>query len=86
MNEQALKSLFAEVLGLPIERIGDDLRYDEVAEWDSIAHMALIAALDETFGLTIARDDISRMLSFAEAKTILAQNYGVRIEPDAANR
>ena len=79
MNAQQVREIFAEVLGLPIEQITDALAYDSVAEWDSLAHMALIAVLNETFAITIALDDMTKMRSVRQAVEILAR-YGIPMD------
>jgi acyl carrier protein len=76
MNEQKLRTIFAEVLGIPEEQVVDDLQYNSIPEWDSIAHMALVAAIDEAFDIMMDTDDVIDMSSFAKAKEIL-QKYGV---------
>lgn len=76
MNEQKLQAIFAEALGIPEEQVVDDLQYNSIPEWDSIAHMALVAAIDEAFDIMMDTDDVIDMSSFAKAKEIL-QKYGV---------
>lgn len=76
MNEQKLRAIFAEALGIPEEQVVDDLRYNSIPEWDSIAHMALVAAIDEAFDIMMDTDDVIDMSSFAKAKEIL-KKYGV---------
>lgn len=76
MNEQKLRAIFAEALGISEELVVDDLQYNSIAEWDSIAHMALVAAIDEAFDIMMDTDDVIDMSSFAKAKEIL-QKYGV---------
>lgn len=66
---------FAEVLGIPPERITDDLRYASIPQWDSIAHMSVISALEEQFGVMIDMDDVIDMNSVGKAREILGK-YG----------
>lgn len=76
MNEQKLREIFAESLGVAEEQVTDDLQYNSIEEWDSIAHMALIAAIDDGFDIMMDTDDVIDMSSFAKAKEILTK-YGV---------
>lgn len=71
--ENKLQNLFAESLGVPLETVVDDLKYSEIAEWDSVAHMALIAAIEEAFDIMIDAEDVIDMSSFAKAKQIVAK-------------
>lgn len=71
--ENKLQNTFAESLGIPLEKIVDDLEYSKVPEWDSVAHMALVAAIEQTFGIMIDAEDVIDMSSFAKAKLIVAK-------------
>ena len=66
---------FARVLGIAPERVTNDLRYASIPEWDSIAHMSVVAALEEAFGVMIDMDDVIDMSSVGKARQILAK-YG----------
>jgi acyl carrier protein len=71
-----LRATFAESLGLPVSEVSDDLTYNTIAQWDSVAHMALIAALEDAFDVLIETEDVIDMSSFAKAKSILIK-YGI---------
>ena len=73
ITEQQLFKVFAEALEMPLEEIHDDLMYNSMPKWDSIAHMSLIAALEECFDIMLDTDDIIDMSSVAKAKEILAK-------------
>ncbi|MBL8336716.1 MAG: acyl carrier protein [Rhodoferax sp.] len=68
-----LTELFADSLGLGADKVVDELRYAEVPQWDSIAHMALIAAIEERFDIMIDAEDVINMSSFAAAQAIVAK-------------
>lgn len=68
-------SAFAKVLGIPTERISDDLRYASIPQWDSIAHMAVISALEEQFAIMIDMDDVIDMNTVGKAREIV-RKYG----------
>ena len=71
-NDRVIET-FSRVLGLQAERITDDLRYATIPEWDSIAHMSVIAALEEAFGIMIDMDDVIDMNSVGKAREIIAK-------------
>jgi acyl carrier protein len=71
-----ITAVFAEVLGIDASRVSDELTYNSIKEWDSVAHMALIAALEEEYNIMIETEDVIDMSSLAKAKEILAK-YGV---------
>ncbi|MFF2178495.1 acyl carrier protein [Lysinibacillus sp. NPDC058147] len=73
MNEQKLKQVFIEALGINESQVTDGLTYNSIPEWDSIAHMALVAEIDDVFDTMLDTDDVLDMNSFAKAKEILAK-------------
>ena len=72
-NTDKLILTFAQTLQIEPVRVTDDLSYNAIAEWDSVGHMSLIAALEEAFGVMLDTDDIIELSSVAQAKTILAK-------------
>jgi acyl carrier protein len=72
-NLEQLRSVFVESLGIDAAKVNDDLRYNSIPQWDSTAHMILIAQLEQSFNLMLDTDDIIDMSSFAQAKAILAK-------------
>lgn len=72
--ESKLKKIFSESLGIDIATVNDQLRYAEIPQWDSVAHMALVAAIEEGFDIMIDTDDVIDMSSFEKAKQIVEKN------------
>ena len=75
---QRLREAFRTALDLPADAPVDDLRYQDNEKWDSLAHMSLIAAIEDEFSVMIDTDDVINMSSFTEAIRILGK-YGVDI-------
>jgi acyl carrier protein len=76
MSQEKLKAVFAHTLEIPLADVNDTLAYGVAATWDSIAHMALIAAIEGAFDIMIETDDVIDMSSFAKACEIV-RKYGV---------
>jgi acyl carrier protein len=54
------------------------LKYQDIKEWDSVGHMGLIAALEDTFDIMMDTDDIIDFSSYEKGKEILSKpDYGV---------
>ena len=53
------------------------LEYKQTAEWNSMAHIALVAQLEETFDVDFDMDDIYNLKSYQNGKKILAEKFGV---------
>jgi acyl carrier protein len=76
-NEQKLRRAFAAGLRLSESDVNEDLKYANSAGWDSIAHMVLIASLDETFDIMLETDDVIDLSSYSKAREILTR-YGIQ--------
>ena len=76
MHVDKLHQCFSRALGLPLERVTDDLAYNTIKEWDSVGHMALVVELETDFGVMFDTDDILGMSTVAKAREILSR-YGV---------
>ncbi|MDT3664224.1 MAG: acyl carrier protein [Anaerobiospirillum sp.] len=76
-NEQKLQDSFVRVLDLDPTQVNDDLKYQGVPQWDSIAHMDLIDDLENVFGVSFETEQILGMSSYARAREILQQSFGV---------
>lgn len=53
------------------------LTYQSVPLWDSIGHMSLIAALEDSFDIMMETEDIIDLSSYEKGKEILTKNYEV---------
>ncbi|MCO5341387.1 acyl carrier protein [Aeromonas veronii] len=73
-----LEKLFSDALGIPVEQVSDVLSYQEIPQWDSVAHMGLIAQLEDHYSILLDTDDIIDMSSVAKVREIL-KKYGVEL-------
>lgn len=75
--ESQLRAAFVEGLGVdPITTDWTSLKYRGVPEWDSVAHMQLVAVIEDSFDIMLETEDVIGLSSFSAAKEILAR-YGV---------
>ena len=74
-----LKQAFCEGLGVEASDVDwENLAYRGIPEWDSVAHMAVIAEIEDAFDIMIETDDVIGMSTFPIAREIVAK-YGVEI-------
>lgn len=59
------------------EDVAKGLNYQDISAWDSVGHMSLIAALEDTFEIEMDTEDIIDLSSFERGKEILSNNYHV---------
>lgn len=70
-NNLKLQEAFVTALGVSKDVITDDLKYNSIEEWDSIAHMTLVAELEGAFDVMLDTDQIIDMNSVGKAREIL---------------
>lgn len=78
-NHEKLVDIFSESLGIGAEQVNDDLKYNEIVEWDSIGHMTLVTELETRFDIMLDTNDIVDMSSVRISKEIL-RKYGISFE------
>jgi hypothetical protein len=70
-NLDRLRDAFRTGLMLPADYAVDALEYRGVEQWDSLAHLTLVAEIENAFGVSINTDDVIDLDSFAKAVEIL---------------
>jgi len=77
-NLEKYQQAFKETFMVEEEKLSD-LKYQDIPEWDSVGHMALMAALEENFQIELDIDDIIEFSSFEYGKEIL-KKYKVDVD------
>ncbi|MCC2606257.1 acyl carrier protein [Planctobacterium marinum] len=72
-NQEKLFQAFASALNIELNQVSPELTYNTIAEWDSTAHMILIAEIEGVFDVMLDTDDIIDMSSVAKAQEILTR-------------
>jgi acyl carrier protein len=72
-NIEKLHTAFAQSLQIAPNKISDELTYNTIPEWDSVAHMALVTELETVFDIMLDTNDILELSSVGKAKEILAK-------------
>lgn len=76
--EAQLKAAFVEALGLPADVDVATTAYRITRQWDSVAHMQLIAAIELVFDIMLDTDDVIGMSSYQRAREIVGK-HGVAL-------
>ncbi|MFD1147622.1 acyl carrier protein [Saccharothrix hoggarensis] len=66
-----LRDTFVEALGLDGDVDVENLKYREIDQWDSVGHMALVAAIEDEFDVQFDTDQVIDMSSFKVAADML---------------
>jgi acyl carrier protein len=73
------KKIFVKTFSLKENYNFDNLKYQDIPEWDSIGHMTLMSELENEFKISIDTDDIVDFSSFKKGQEILAK-YKVELK------
>jgi acyl carrier protein len=76
IDEAALKQVMATVLGVPPDAITAESSQDTLKSWDSLKHMNLVLALEQTFRVEIPDEDAAEITSYALIKVVLQELTG----------
>lgn len=76
--DEEVRQAFAKALDLPSEADIEALEIGRDPRWDSVGHMALVAEIEDRFGIALETDDMIDMSSYAKAIEIL-RRHGVEV-------
>ena len=68
-----LHALVAKSLMIAPGQVSEDLQYNAMPEWESVAHMALSADLEDAYNIMLDTDDIVAMSSVGKIREILTK-------------
>ncbi|WP_228013282.1 acyl carrier protein [Vibrio sp. OPT18] len=67
-TKESVKELIAKVLNVSVNAVDDELAVGDIPEWDSLAHMRIIAALESDLGVVL---DIEQTLDIEDVEDIV---------------
>ena len=75
-NREKYDNAFIETFGIGAADLNSGLQYQSIKAWDSVGHMALIAALEDAFDIMLEMDDVVDFGSYETGIKTL-EKYGV---------
>ncbi|RJG49012.1 acyl carrier protein [Motilimonas pumila] len=69
--EQQLMSLIAQTLNIDEHLVQPDSSSETLEQWDSLAHMNIIFAVEDTFGITFDDEQLSQSMSIKQLVAII---------------
>lgn len=66
-----LLALFADVLEMDASKLNDQTSPDNTPQWDSLAAMGLVAALEDKFSVQLSTKEIMKMTTIGLARETL---------------
>ena len=77
MNKKNLYiKVFKEIFEVEEEVLNEDFTFEKVSKWDSLTHLSLITALEDSFDVMFETNDILHFGGFLNGMKIL-EKYGV---------
>ena len=76
-NIEKYNGIFIKMFNVTDDQL-ESLAYKETPEWNSMAQIALIAELENKFGVDFDTDDIFQLKSYVIGKEMLANKFGVK--------
>ncbi len=73
MDQSTLPKVVAEVFGVPIEGVTDDLSPDTLDDWDSLSHLRLVTALEEAFAIKFENSEIMDLTSVGAIREMIGR-------------
>lgn len=71
-NLEKYQEAFITTFGITKEEL-ETLEYQGIPSWDSVGHMQLVAALEDTFGILLDTEDIIEFSSYLIGKQLLSK-------------
>jgi acyl carrier protein len=75
---EEVRTLAADVLGVPRSAIDGNSTPEHIENWDSIQHVSLMVAIEEQFDVEFDPDEISHMESIGRITEILSDKLASR--------
>lgn len=79
-DSQRLDAAIKRGLGITDGEDLTSLEYGRTDYWDSVAHMQLVAAIENEFGIMMETDDVIAMSSYGAARQILSDHHGLALD------
>lgn len=71
-NEEKYLHVFMSTFDID-EITAKSLEFQGIPAWDSVGHMGLVTALEDSFNIMLEPDDIVELSSFSKGKEILSK-------------
>lgn len=76
--DNRIRAIMARVLRLPEDRIGADAAIGNVPNWDSTAHMRMMLALEDEFGIDLDDTRMVEMTSLARIRAAVEELHSAK--------
>ena len=71
---EKIDEIICDIFKLSPEELKNELGMDDIAHWDSLAHMDLITNIESEFRILLSGDDIADMQSIGKIRAIVSRH------------
>ena len=71
-----LIDLISEIIDLPKDEIDENTGPKSTPEWDSLAHLCIVAAVEEKYKIKIKLNKLEEIKSIRDIENIIIENNG----------
>jgi acyl carrier protein len=72
-REKQVQQIIADVLNIPIDQVTPERSPQNVEGWDSVQHLNLVLAVEQSLGIQLDPEDIEKMQSVSAIFKIVQQ-------------
>ena len=74
-DEKRFQAVVMQSLHIKEKQFRPDLRMGDIDEWDSVAHLDLVSAIEEAFGVRFKAEDIVEITSLEELRARILRSH-----------
>jgi acyl carrier protein len=78
-DAEKLDEVLRTELMLPADVDLTGIAYGRTETWDSVAHMQLVVALEDAFGISLSEDDVLEISSYPATVRVLRDRHGIAL-------
>jgi acyl carrier protein len=75
-HDTRLREILSDILDIDPIQIADDFSRDDSSGWDSMAHLRLITAIEQAFGIKFTMKEIEEIRTYGDLRARVAANRG----------
>ena len=69
----AVEALIASTLNIPVEQVTEESDMSTLQNWDSLGHINLVLAIEETYGIIVDEDAVLELTSVRAIRDFVAR-------------
>ncbi|MFQ5671491.1 MAG: acyl carrier protein [Nitrospinales bacterium] len=71
--DDKLRTILAQAIDVDAEELTDESSPDTMPEWDSFAHLNMVASIEQEYGISLTLEEVIEMQSLPKIKEVIAR-------------